>query len=68
MVAQGASLREVASSKVRRLLSRGTSLGCADGDSALFYKTANGRSAPRWRRPAKIWDIDETGATVKFQG
>ena len=26
------------------------------------------RGGPPWRGPPKIWDVDETGATVKFQG
>ena len=37
---------------------------CADvkmGDSAPFYMAANRKSTPRWRGPAKISDIDETG-------
>ena len=35
------------------------------GDSVLLRKAANRKGAPRWRGPAKILDIDETGATAK---
>ena len=37
------------------------------GDSALCYKAVNRKSTPRWRGPAKILDINETGVTSKFQ-
>ena len=46
------------------------SFNCTDvkiGDAALFYKGANKKSTSHYRGPAKILDIDETGATVKFQ-
>ena len=69
-MAQGAASEAVAYSKLRRLSGRKKSLFCAGvkiGDSALFYKAVKGRSAPRWRGPAKIPDIDETGVAAKFQ-
>ena len=34
---------------------------------AAFYKAMNRKSTPRWRGPARIFDVDVTGATVKFQ-
>ena len=37
------------------------------GNSVLFHKTTNRKSAPRWRGPAKILDIGEAGVTAKFQ-
>ena len=43
---------------------------CADvkiGDTALFYTAQRKRGAPRWRGPALILDIGETGVTVKSQ-
>ena len=33
----------------------------------LFYKAPHRKSHPRWRGPATILDIDETGVLVKFQ-
>ena len=41
--------------------------GCEDWDTALFDEAVNRKSAQRWRRPAQILDIDETGVTVTFQ-
>ena len=38
------------------------------GDSVLFYEASHRKSAPRWRGPAKILAVDDTGATVKFHG
>ena len=37
------------------------------GETALSYKSTKKEGAPRRRGPAKILDIDETGATAKFQ-
>ena len=34
---------------------------------ASSYKAPNRKSAPRWRGPAKILDVGDTGATAKFQ-
>ena len=51
MRAQGAALREVADSKLRRLLAYNKSGNCADihvGDSALFYNAQNRKSSPPW--------------------
>ena len=67
MRAEEAALKEVADIKLRRLLAYNKSFNCADinlGDSVLFYKAQNRKSLPRWRGPAKIPDIHETGATV----
>ena len=60
----------VANSKLRRLLAHNTSFNCADvkvGDAVLLHKAPNRDGAPRRRGPSEILDIDETGATVKFQ-
>ena len=62
--------QRVANSKFRRLLAYGEFFNCADisvWGSALFYKTQNRRSLPRRRGPARIPDIDETGATVTLR-
>ena len=70
MRAQEAVLKEVANSIFRRLLAYTKSFNCADanaGDSVLFHEAQNRRSSPRLRGPAKILDIDETGATVTFR-
>ena len=79
MMARGAALREVAKSKLRRLLARNKTFNCADikvGDSVLFSDIKVGdsilkftirKSQPRRRGPAFILDIDETGAMVKHQ-
>ena len=37
------------------------------GNSGLLYKASNRKGAPRWRGPAKILDVDDAGATAKFQ-
>ena len=36
------------------------------GDTALFCNAVNRKSTPRWRGPAKLADINDTGAPVKF--
>ena len=63
-------MKEVASSKLRRLLAYNKTFHCADnkvGDLVLFYEAPRQKSQPRWRGPALILDIDETGATAKYQ-
>ena len=70
MMAQEAARKKVFSSTLRRLLAYSKSFDCADakiGDAVLFYKTANTKSAPRRRGPARILDIDVTGVTGSFQ-
>ena len=70
MMARGAALREVAKSKLCRLLARNKTFNCAGikvGDSVLFYEAPHRKSQPRWRGPASILDIDETGVMVKHQ-
>ena len=70
MKAQEAAMKEIANSKLRRLLAYNKTFECTDikmGDTVLFYKSPHRKSHPRWRGPAKILDIDETGVTVKFQ-
>ena len=33
----------------------------------LFYKAQNRTSFPRWRGPAKVIEMDESGATASFR-
>ena len=68
--AQAATLKEIANSKLRRLLAHNSFFNCPEidwGDSVMFYKAQSRRSSPRWRGPAKILDIDVAGVTVPFQ-
>ena len=68
--AQEAALKEIANSKLRRLLAYNKTFDCADikvGGSVLFYKAPRKKSNPRWRGPAAILDIDESGVVLKFQ-
>ena len=67
MRAQEATLEGVAESKRRRLLARDKTPNCAEidvGDMALFYKAQNMKSLPRWRGPAKVIEMDESGVTA----
>ena len=68
VTAQEAALKEAASRNLRRLVTYNKSFNCTDvaiGD-AVFFVAVNRKSEPRRRAPAKVSDIDETGATVKF--
>ena len=68
--AQGAALKAIANSKLRRLLAHSKTFDCVDikvGESGCFYKAPRKKSNPRWRSPAALPDIDESGATLKFQ-
>ena len=68
--AQEAALKEIANSKLRRLLAYNETFDCVDikvGDTVLFYKAPHKKSNPRWRGPAAILDIDESGVTLEFQ-
>ena len=59
-----------ASSNLRRLLARKKAFNCAEadiGDMELFYKAQNRKGLPRWRGPAKVIGMDESGVTVTFQ-
>ena len=69
MRAQEATLKEVANSKLRRILAHNQTFNSSDvkvGDMVIFYKAQNRKSSPRWRGPAKVLELDETGATVNF--
>ena len=69
MMAQGAALKEVANSKLRRPLAYNESSKCTDariGDAALLRKAVNRKSTPQWRGPVETPDIDGAGATVTF--
>ena len=70
MMAREAALKEAANIEMGRLLAYNEAFNCTDvkiGDTALFYESTNKKSAPRRRGPAKILNIDDAGATVKFQ-
>ena len=69
MMAQAAALKEATNSKLRRLMANNKSVNCAGvavGYCVLFYMTGNRKSAPRWRGPAEILNIDETRVIVKL--
>ena len=69
-MAQGAALKEVATRKLRWLLSYSESFDCAEvamEPAMLFYKTVNRKGAPRWRGSTKILGIGETGTSVNFE-
>ena len=69
-MAQGAAPKDVANSQLRRLLARKKSFYWAvvqSRDSVLLYSAWNRKSAPRQGGPAKILDVDGTGARAKSQ-
>ena len=70
MMAQGAALKGIANSRLRRLLARNGPFPCGNveiGDTAPFYEGRSQGSATRWRGPDMILDIEETGEKVKIQ-
>ena len=70
VMAQGAMLKGMANSKLRRILDRDQSFECTGirvGDSAIFYEQISRKSTPEWRGPAIVSDIDENSVTAKFQ-
>ena len=70
MMAQEPALGAMANSRLRRLSARYKSVACADvkiGDAVRIYNAPSTESAPRWRVPALILGIDETGVLAKFQ-
>ena len=61
---------EVANSKLRRLLVFNETASCTDGEIGhveIEIEASNREGAPRWRGPAKIPEIDDTGVTVELQ-
>ena len=71
MMAQETALREIANSKLRRISARNNSPDSVDVRAVgevLFHKALSRRSSPRWRGPAKVLPLDETGATLSSQG
>ena len=71
MMDREAALKEIVSSKLRRVLAANNSFDSAGvrvGDDVVFYKAPARKSAPRWRGPAKVLLLDESGATLSFQG
>ena len=70
MRAQEVALKEVADSRLRRLLERNKSFNRTDitvGGPAPLFGAKSWRSSPRWRGPAKISDFDDTRVAVSFQ-
>ena len=70
-MAREAALKEIANSQQRRILAPKNSfdsVGVQVGDEVLFYKAPSRKSAPRWRGPARVLLLDESGATLSFQG
>ena len=71
MLAQEAALREIANGKLRRILAFNNSFDCVDvrvGDQVRFHRAPSRKSSPRWRGPANVHPLDETRATLAFQG
>ena len=69
VMAQEAASKEIANSKLRRNLAANNSFDSAGvrvGDDAVFYKAPARKSAPRWRGPAKVLLLDESGAPPSF--
>ena len=59
--AQEAALKEIANSKLRRLLAYNKTFDCVDikvGDTVHVFKAPQRKSNPRWRGTATILDID----------
>ena len=70
MRAWGATLKEIANSKLRRPSAHNETFKCAEldvGDMLLFYTARNRKSSPRWGGPAEVLEIDESGVTVSCQ-
>ena len=71
VMAQEAASKEIAYSKQRRIWAINNSFDSADvrvGDEVLSYEAPPRKSAPRWRGPAKVWPLGESGAVLSFQG
>ena len=57
MRAWGATLEEIANSKLRRPSAHNETFKCAEvdvGDMLLFYRSRNRESPPRWSGPAEV--------------
>ena len=66
-MAQEAALKKIASSVLHKFLAYNKSSNCTDvkiGDTLRCYRLREKKSTPRWRGPALVLDIDETGAAV----
>ena len=71
MMAQDAAPRKIANSKSPRIRAFNNSFDSADvhvGDEVLFYEATSRRSSLRRRGPAKVLLLEESGATLSFQG
>ena len=70
-MAQEAAPKEIANGRLRRLSALNQSIEGADVTVAnleISHESASRKSAPRWRGPAAISDIDEAWVTAEFQG
>ena len=70
MMAQEAALKEIASSKLRRISAFKNSFAsvCVRvGDEVLFYKASFRTSTLRWRGAAEVLLLAESGATLSFK-
>ena len=55
MMARGTAVKEIAISRLRRLLARNQSISCPDVqivDTVLCYEASRKKSTPRWRGPS----------------
>ena len=71
MLAQEAALEEKSKRKLRRILAFNNSFDSADaavGNEVLHYKAPARKSGPRWRGPAKVPLMDDSGVALSFQG
>ena len=69
--ANEAARKEIAESRLRRLLDHNRSLGRAGvlaADAVSHHKMVGRRGAPKWRRPAVVLHVDEAGVAATFQG
>ena len=70
-MAHEAAIKEFANGKLRRILLFNNSFDSADvrvGDVVLFYKAPSRKSSPRWRGPATVLLLGDSGATLSFHG
>ena len=64
-----AAMKEVANSKLRRLLTHYNSFNRMDAqvsDPGLFSKAPSRRGSPRWRARATILGVGDTGVAAKY--
>ena len=71
-MAREAMRKEMVNSKSRRISERNQtfeSMDIASGGSVIFHKQISRKSPPKWRGPAIIWEIGDSGVlrSGKFQ-